>query len=321
MNSLYALKRLNPMNQGRAAMPKSKNFRQLAISLFAVMLGLLLGDRAVAQDETSFAPKILATKTGQEISVEQLAETVAKDDVVFLGEEHDSDGAHQLQAALVRELILKGANIAISLEMFERDVQGVLNEYLAGRISEEEFLYASRPWNNYAEHYREVIELAREHRIPVIAANVPRELAAAIAKGQAVDQSQAAYRARSLNAPSDLYWEKFAEIMKGHGGSENETANRRMYESQCLKDDTMAEAITDFLATHRHRHVTVVHLCGKFHSDFGLGTAARVAWRNGLARMTIVSTERPENLEKFDIRKYRTQGHYLFVVPPNAAKE
>ncbi len=295
--------------------------RRLQISLVLALVSLLLANCSVAQETTTFAPKIVATKTGQDISVEQLAEIVAKDDVVFLGEEHDSDGAHQLQADLVRELILKGANIAISLEMFERDVQGILNEYLAGRISEEEFLYASRPWNNYAEHYREVIELAREHRIPVIAANVPRELASAIAKGQVIDQSQSAFRSRELNAPSDLYWEKFAEIMKGHGGSDNEASNRRMYESQCLKDDTMAESIADFLAAHRHRHVTVVHLCGKFHSDFGLGTAARVALRNGLARMTIVSTERTEDIEKFDVRKHRTRGHYLFVVPPNAAKE
>jgi uncharacterized iron-regulated protein len=297
----------------------NRNLLFIGLAWWAVLINVSL--RAQDAAPAGFAPKVIATKSGQEISVEQLADAVAKDDVVFLGEEHDSDGAHQLQAAVVRELILKGANIAISMEMFERDVQGVLNEYLDGRISEEEFLYASRPWKNYAEHYREIVELAKEHRIPVIAANVPRELAAALAKGQAIDQSQAAYQARKLTAPEDLYWEKFSEIMKGHGGVDNAAANRRMYESQCLKDDTMAESIADFLATHRHRHVTVVHLCGKFHSDFGLGTASRVNDLNGLARVTIVSTERTEDLSKFESRKYRAQAHYLFVVPPNAAKE
>lgn len=289
----------------------------LAMTLTAHSTPILWGQT----EENTFAPTVFSTRSGQSLAIAALAEAVAQDDVVFLGEEHDSDGAHQLQADLVRELILRGANIAISMEMFERDVQGLLDEYLAGRISEEEFLYGSRPWKNYPEHYREIVELAREHRIPVIAANVPRELAAAIAKGQEVNQSQSAFVARDLNTPQDLYWEKFTEIMKGHGGVDNEEANQRMYASQCLKDDTMAEAITDFLDRHRHRHVTVVHLCGKFHSDFGLGTASRVISRNGLARMTVVSTERTDDLKKVEPRKFRTQAHYLFVVPPNAKKE
>ena len=35
-----------------------------------------------------------------------------------------------------------------------RDVQGVLDDYLAGRIDEAEFLSGSRPWQNYRTGYR-----------------------------------------------------------------------------------------------------------------------------------------------------------------------
>jgi uncharacterized iron-regulated protein len=60
---------------------------------------------------------------------------------------------------------------------------------------------------------------------------------------------------------------------------------RNIYEAQCLRDDTMAETVGRALDAGR----TVVHVNGSFHSDAGLGTAARVLWRRPLGtRLAIV---------------------------------
>jgi hypothetical protein len=58
--------------------------------------------------------------------------------------------------------------------MFERDVQGVVDEYLKGLITESQFKASSRPWEYYDEDYRPMVEAAKEKGVPVIAANVPR---------------------------------------------------------------------------------------------------------------------------------------------------
>ena len=69
---------------------------------------------------------------------------------------------------------------ALSLEMFEADVQHVLDEYMAGLTREEDMLRDGRPWANYREAYRSLVELARAAALPVIAANAPRRYVSAM---------------------------------------------------------------------------------------------------------------------------------------------
>lgn len=277
---------------------------------------------AVARSqEPNFPACLVRTHDGNEISVSDFAKLAASTDVLVLGEEHDSDGAHQLQLEIIQELINSGQNIAISMEMFERDCQGTLNEYLAGRIDEPTFLKTSRPWKNYEAHYRPIIELAKQHRLPVIAGNTPRNIASKVSKGEALDSSLSPFHARKTTAGKDLYWENFINAMKGHGGMDDSDAGRLFFEAQCLKDDTMAESITDFLASHQHRPVLVVHLCGKFHSDFGLGTVSRILTRNGLARVTVVSTERLDQRDELDLQDVKGRAHFMMVVPQNVEKK
>ena len=267
--------------------------------------------------EPAFAPSLVRLQDGSEVSLGDFSKISSEFDVLVLGEEHDSDGAHQMQLDIVKDLVASGQNIAISMEMFERDCQGVLNEYLANRIDEATFLSASRPWRNYAQHYRPIVEFAKEHRLPVLASNTPRSIAAKVSKGEALESVLAPFHARSTTASKDLYWENFINAMKGHGGMEDSDAGRLFFEAQCIKDDTMAESITDFIATHSHRRVLVVHLCGKFHSDFGLGTVSRILSRNGLVRVLVVSTERLETKEEFDFKDVKDRAHYMMVVPQN----
>ncbi|MFN7876043.1 MAG: ChaN family lipoprotein [Pirellula sp.] len=272
-------------------------------------------------EEPAFPACLVRTQDGNEVSVPELAKLASASDVLVLGEEHDSDGAHQLQLQIIQELINSGQNIAISMEMFERDCQGALNEYLAGRIDEPTFLKTSRPWKNYEAHYRPIIELAKQHRLPVIAGNTPRNIASKVSKGESIESALSPLHARKTTAGKDLYWENFINAMKGHGGMEDSDAGRLFFEAQCLKDDTMAESITDFLASHHHRPVLVVHLCGKFHSDFGLGTVSRILTRNGLTRVMVVSTERLDQRDEFDVQDVKARAHYVMVVPQNVEKK
>src|SRR6476620_9303320 len=67
-------------------------------------------------------------------------------DVVFVGEQHDDANTHRLELAIVEGLARRRVPLIIAMEMFERDVQPVLDRYLAGTIGEEQFLKDSQPW-------------------------------------------------------------------------------------------------------------------------------------------------------------------------------
>ena len=254
----------------------------------------------LAQDERKLDPatqavKIQNSRTGATLKLNTLVKALNSSDVVFLGEQHDNDSCHEFQLHVIEGLVEAGHSVAISMEQFERDVQGALNDYLSGRLAEEEFLKASRPWENYAEHYRPVIEFAKEKRIDVLAANIPRRVATNVSQGQRPSIEGQVYLPRQTFIDKNAYWEQFKATMEGHVGTESGSKLEQYFASQCLKDDAMAESISDFLAINSHQRKIVVHLCGQFHSDYGLGTVARVLRRRPLARVTVITMESSDN--------------------------
>src|SRR5262245_18840447 len=173
---------------------------------------------------------------------ESMLAHLARADVVLVGEQHDDPNTHRLEAAVLDGLERRRVAVTVSLEMFERDVQPALDAYLAGSMSEKDFLEASRPWPRYASDYRPLVEMAKAHRWPVVAANVPRKYAAAVAKEgvgalDGLNATDRAMLASERQCPKDSYYERFAETMGGHSGNGGADAQvmERYYQSQCLK--------------------------------------------------------------------------------------
>ncbi len=156
--------------------------------LIFVLLTALMATPAAAQhaadstmaDTTMAGAYRVFRADGQAATLDDVVVAMAEADVVFVGEEHDDPVGHYLEAELLQRAYARYGHgpaarpLALSLEMFERDVQPVLDEYLAGLITEEHFLKSSRPWNNYEGDYRPLVEFARAHRLSVVAANAPR---------------------------------------------------------------------------------------------------------------------------------------------------
>jgi uncharacterized iron-regulated protein len=254
--------------------------------------------------------RLVHCRTGKEMTLPQFADELAARDVVYFGELHDNVAGHQVYAELAKLLADRRADLVISMEMFERDVQGVVNDYLRGRVDEAAFLKHSRPWKDYARDYKPLIELARERKLDVIASNLPRPVAGRVASKEG---SMSPFLPRTTTAPPDHYWELFGETMKGHPGAEG--AVERMYRAQCAKDDAMAEGIADYLAMNPHRQPLVIHCNGYFHSDYGLGTATRLAARAPLAQASNISMVAVPDVAKADVSNARKKAHYLLVVP------
>jgi uncharacterized iron-regulated protein len=235
------------------------------------------------------AYRIHDARTGEPVPLARLVDRVAESRVLLFGEQHDDAVAHRLQLAILQGLAERGIPVVLGLESFERDVQGTLDAYLAGRVPEEELLRTARPWPNYAAAHRPLVELARREGWPVLASNLPRPLAARVSRGglAALRDLPPAERARAaaqVDCPRDAYFERFAAEMRrsasahgGHPGTMDDAMVERFYEAQCLKDETMAESIHRALADPATR--LVVHVHGAFHSDYRLGLVPRVERR------------------------------------------
>jgi uncharacterized iron-regulated protein len=256
---------------------------------------------AAAPQPPSYLPQRVYDTSRQAFSdFERMLADLAKADVIFVGEQHDDPATHRLELAILDGLRRRGTPVVLSLEMFERDTQASLGAYLAGKIGEDEFLKTSRPWPRYASDYRALVEMARAERWPVVAANVPRKYASEVAKGgrgtlDALPPAERELAARELMCPHDAYFDRFAENMAKHPmpGAEKQSAEEkrsqteRYFFSQCVKDETMAEAIARAFA--QAGRGPIVHINGAFHSDFGQGTVERVRRRLEGRRIAVVS--------------------------------
>ena len=244
------------------------------------------------------APAPLAVtdaRAGAAVAPAAMHDAVARADVVFVGERHDDPIAHAAELQLLEQLARRGRPVVLALEMFERDVQPLLDAYVAGRATEAEQLAGARPWPNYAGDYRPLVELARARGWRVVASNAPRPLASLVSRGglRALDTLAAdrrAHVAADLRCPDDAYRAKFVALMgdmAGHGGAPGDGAAmaQRFYEAQCVKDETMAESVAAALAP----GTTVVHVNGSFHSDEGLGAVERLRRRRPDATVLVIS--------------------------------
>ncbi len=250
--------------------------------------------------------RVYDTRRGMFTDFESMVTELARAHVVVVGEQHDDASTHRLEQALMSGLRRRRVAAAVSLEMFERDVQGTLDRYLSGAIGEPEFLKESRPWPRYATDYRPLVEMAKREGWPVVAANVPRRVASSVAKsGQAaIEQLAPADRllmAAELQCPHDAYFARFSQAMNGHGAGDAKTApaapptddqrasTDRYYWSQCVKDETMAESLAKAVADRAGKSGPIVHFTGAFHSDFGAGTAERTRRRLVGKQVAVVS--------------------------------
>lgn len=272
-------------------------------------------------------------RAGRWVQWGAMADALARYDVVLVGEQHDDPATHRAEARLLDALAARRGRVMVSLEMFERDVQPLLDDYAAGRLPESDFLARSRPWPNYASDYRPLVEAARARRWPLVAANIPRPLASAVARGgwAALDtlpfSHRRLYAAERRCEPEGEYFRRFGEAMggmQGHGAAADPAAASaalaRFYAAQCIKDETMAESIAR--AREVWRGWLVVHYTGAFHTDYRLGTAERLARRLPDARIAVVSIVPVPHPAAASAAEFADRGDYLIFVPapPAAAR-
>lgn len=235
----------------------------------------------------------------KELDIPLLAKKLQSYDVIFFGEIHDDSLLHRLELELLQQLYKQNSRICVSLEMFERDVQPLLDSYLQNDINETEFLQKSRAWPNYSTDYKPLIEFAKQHSLPVLAANVPRRYAAMLNKqGKvALDNLPAAeqkFIADSLVVLDDEYKERFLQTMAANMGMQHVSQMHRkmlesVYAAQCLKDDTMAESITNY--RQEHADTKVIHYNGEFHSDYHLGTAQKLKLLEPQLKIAVIASQ------------------------------
>jgi uncharacterized iron-regulated protein len=256
--------------------------------------------------------------SGAKANLNAIISTLGQYDVVFLGELHDDAVGHAIQAEIFRTAVEQFAGkrrVTLSLEMFERDVQPMLNEYLAEQITENHFMLSSRPWDNYKTDYRPLVELAKEKKLDVVAANAPRRYVNMVSRSGRDSLNGLSAEAKSWLPPlpfagaSEAYSKKFRTLMDGSGEAVMGIDN--ILNSQTLWDASMAYWISESFK--KNKGSLVVHLNGGFHTEERLGTVEHLLKYSPQAKVLVVTMRYEKDFKTFDATKHTGIGDFVIL--------
>jgi len=200
---------------------------------------------------------------GKEVDISVIIDLAQERPLIFFGELHDQDFAHLAELDLLKGLYSTyQQRVILGMEMFEADVQPIVDEYFSGRINQKSFETESRVWANYKEDYKPLLEFAKEQKLNFVASNVPRRYANSVYHhGLAILDSLSTY-AKQFIPELPIKIDTSIQIYKEMLDMVPDHSNSNMVYSQGLKDATMAH----FILKARTNGQIFLHINGAYHS-------------------------------------------------------
>jgi uncharacterized iron-regulated protein len=248
------------------------------------ILKLPIGDPA-RRDRT--VPVVLDAITdassGAAITPAELPSRLAGVRLLLVGEEHTSMDSHRVELAVIEALVRSGRKVTVALEMFPYTEQKLLDDWSAGRVSEDEFLGPGRwykSWGYNWLYYRDVFLFARDRRLPLVAVNAPREVVSAVRKKgfQGLTAEEAAHIPSKIDADSPEHLRLFKASFDDASfhASMDEEGWKAMLAAQCTWDATMGFQAVKSLSGETDPKGIEVLLVGAGHVQYGLGIERQV---------------------------------------------
>ena len=267
------------------------SMRDSASRIVCCLLLVVFGRVAVSAADEPHGFRAL--DLGATLSPAALAERLADKRVVFVGEMHTRYGDHLNQLAIIEQLYARDPDIAIGVEYLQQRFQPKVDDFIAGRSTEREFLRDTEYYSGWGYDYRlyaPIFRFAREHRIPVRALNVPPSLPAAVAKTgvEGLSPEQRATLPKHTEPASEAYKAELRKAFDAHGPGERQFD--RFVEAQLVWDEGMAESAAEYLDANPGRRMVV--LVGSGHLAFGYGIPQRLARRTNAPYALVLSGER-----------------------------
>ena len=279
------------------------------------LLSIFMLTPALAQKHQIFR---IYTKDGKKTSWKKLLKKAAKADVVFFGEEHNNNVAHWLELKLTEDLYrLKNGKIILGAEMFERDNQQAITDYVEGKIDAKQLDSLARLWPNFKRDYKPLLDFARKHHLPFVATNIPRRYASMVYKKGFESLDSLSAKEKEWIAPLPVAYDpelsqykKMTEMTGGHGhGGEN------LPKAQAVKDATMAY----FIAQNLKPGYTFIHFNGSYHSAFDQGILWYLRRLKPDVKILTIETVSQDDITRLD-DEHKGTADFIIVVDDSFPK-
>jgi uncharacterized iron-regulated protein len=240
------------------------------------------------------SPDVLGFEPRAALGLEEIIRRVMDTPIIYVGEAHTSYQDHKIQLELIRRMHEAGKTFAVGMEMFQRPFQEPLDDFIAGQSTEKEFLRDSEyfeRWKFNYHLYREILDYAKTHGIPVIALNQKAEIIKKVSREgmDALTEEERKHIPPGMDMSDYEYRTMLQEVFAMHREGKD---FENFYQSQILWDETMAHAIDGFLRENPGHQMVII--AGKGHVMYGSGIPKRAHRLTGKEYAILISSPAPE---------------------------
>jgi aminopeptidase N len=218
--------------------------------------------------------------------------------IIYIGERHDRFAHHINQLQIIKKMHNAGYKLAVGMEMFQKPFQPVVNDYLAGRIDEHEFLqkteYFSR-WRYDYNLYKPIIDYLKQQNLPLVALNIQGEISRKVAREgiYSLSDKEKKQLPRSMDFSNERYRKDLKEVFPLHKEQGELKDFSYFLQGQVLWDEAMAESARQFLTDNPESKLVI--LAGNGHVRHKYGIPERLYRRNHEPFTVIVQDEKIED--------------------------
>jgi uncharacterized iron-regulated protein len=273
-------------------MQLNMNIRRIAALVWGLIV-IVASNTIVAIPMAQAIPPTIQNGMGFTPQQQKIVTQLQAANVVYLGEIHDRESDRQQQLAIIQALFKHKSQLAIGMEMFQRQKQPALDRYLAGKITIDELREQTefdKRWGFKWASYVPMLEFAKANRLPVIALNTPTEVTRKAAKQGIESLTGEDLKYIPPIAEIDRNNVKYQQLILGsyqqHAGmvSISSKSFDRFYLAQLLWDETMAAATANFIKQNPDYQTIVI--AGRAHIIYGYGIPDRVLRRVGNSKFS-----------------------------------
>ena len=241
--------------------------------------------------------------------------------MVYVGETHDEPLDHLAQLEALKAMrVARGTKIAVGFEMLDQTLQPVLDEYAAGKLTEEEFLNKAdwkKEWGFDFAMYKPVFDFIVANKLRALALNVPKKVVSKIARTglESLSPDEKQYLPEKVEISAHKkYNDYIKESFAGHGDSpmakmftiENYTA------SMAAWNEGMGNRIAAFLGANPGYEVLV--LAGNGHVIYNAAIPASVKNRVKGVRQASFYTENAAACPETMPKEHKDLANYVWYI-------
>ena len=264
------------------------------------------------------------TRRDERITVNQMVERLADTSVLFFGENHTDMDFHRAQLQLISSLHRAGREVMIGLEMFPYTRQEELDSWVAGELSEAEFLdsadwYGS--WGYRWEYYADIFRFARDEGLRMYGINAPRNVIKAV-RTQGFDgltEEDLEHIPTSVDTSNEEHRRLFRAYFEEDDSIHMQLSDEQwegMFRAQNTWDAVMGWNAAQAVRRNGGPNAIIVVLIGAGHVTYGLGAERQIRPRydGGIASVVPVQTIGPDGEQVAEVNA--AYADFVWGLPP-----